>query len=127
MDKKDLKSHILQQMGVLIEFDIISSTTLEDFMETYRQIANSSDDISDLSKVSSLLSKKEQTKIPGFISPTPGPQKSNPSLDKLAVALIEFILKKTQDPHEWGYIINYMIAKLGLEFEEDDEDEDDLI
>jgi hypothetical protein len=126
MDKKDLKSHILQQMGVLIEFDIISSTSLEDFMETYREIANSSDDISDLSKVSSLLNKKEQTKIPGFTSPTPGPQKSDPSLDKLAVALMEFILKKTQDPHEWGYIINYMIAKLGLEFEEDDEDEDDL-
>ena len=126
MDKKDLKSHILQQMGVLIEFDIISSTSLEDFMETYREIANSSDDISDLSKVSSLLNKKEHTKIPGFTSPTPGPQKTDPSLDKLAVALMEFILKKTQDPHEWGYIINYMIAKLGLEFEEDDEDEDDL-
>jgi hypothetical protein len=50
MDKKSLRSHILQQTGVLIEFDIISSTSLEEFMETYHEIADSSDDISDLKK-----------------------------------------------------------------------------
>jgi hypothetical protein len=122
MDKKSLKSHILQQMGVLIEFDIISSTSLEEFMETYRAIAESSDDISELNKVSSLLNKKEYSKIPGFTAPTPGPLgKRDPSLDKLAVALIEFIVKKTQDPDDWTYIINYMVEKLGLEFEDDDE------
>jgi len=122
MDKKSLKSHILQQMGVLIEFDIISSTSLEEFMETYRAIAESSDDISELNKVSSLLNKKEYSKIPGFTVPTPGPLgKRDPSLDKLAVALIEFIVKKTQDPDDWTYIINYMVEKLGLEFEDDDE------
>ena len=71
--KKSLKSHILQQMGILIEFDIISSTSLEEFMETYKTIAESSDDISELNKVSSLLNKKEHTKIPGFTSPTPKP------------------------------------------------------
>lgn len=125
MDKKSLRSHILQQMGVLIEFDIISSTSLEEFMETYREIADSSDDISDLKKVSSLLKKKDQSNIPGFMNPTPGPKSTNdPSLDKLAVALIEFILKKTQEPEDWGYIINYMITKLGLEF--DDENDDDI-
>lgn len=125
MDKNSLKSHILQQMGVLVEFDIISSTSLEDFMETYRAIAESSDDISELNKVSSLLNKKEHTKIPGFTSPTPGPLgKKDPSLDKLSVALIEFILKKTQDPDDWTYIINYMVERLGLEFDEDDEDDD---
>tara|TARA_B100001093_G_scaffold458134_1_gene470352 strand:- start:564 stop:944 length:381 start_codon:yes stop_codon:yes gene_type:complete len=125
MDKKSLRSHILQQMGVLIEFDIISSTSLEEFMETYREIADSSDDISDLKKVSSLLKKKDQSNIPGFMNPTPGPKAtSDPSLDKLAVALIEFILKKTQEPEDWGYIINYMITKLGLEF--DDENDDDI-
>jgi len=128
MDKKSLRSHILQQTGVLIEFDIISSTSLEEFMETYHEIADSSDDISDLNKVSSLLTKKDQSKIPGFTNPTPGPQRGvNPSLDKLAVALMEFILKKTQDPEDWGYIINYMVTKLGLEFEDEDEDEDDPI
>ena len=122
MDKKSLKSHILQQMGVLIEFDIISSTSLEEFMETYRAIAESSDDISELNKVSSLLNKKEYSKIPGFTAPTPAPLgKRDPSLDKLAVALIEFIVKKTQDPDDWTYIINYMVEKLGLEFEDDDE------
>ena len=63
MDKKSLKSHILQQLGVLIEFDIISSTSLEEFMETYKEIAESSDDISELNKVSSLLNKKEYNKI----------------------------------------------------------------
>ena len=124
MDKKSLKSHILQQLGVLIEFDIISSTSLEDFMETYKEIAESSDDISDLNKVSSLLSKKEHSKIPGFTNPTPGPRGKDPALDKLAVALIEFILKKTQNPEDWGYIINYMVTKLGLEFEDDDEEDD---
>jgi len=125
MDKKSLKSHILQQMGVLIEFDIISSTSLEEFMETYRAIAESSDDISELNKVSSLLNKKEYSKIPGFTAPTPGPLgKRDPSLDKLAVALIEFIVKKTQDPDDWTYIINYMVEKLGLEFEDDDEEDE---
>ena len=112
-------------MGVLIEFDIISSTSLEEFMETYREIADSSDDISDLNKVSSLLSKKDQSKIPGFVNPTPGPHgEGDPTLDKLAVALMEFIIKKTQDPEDWGYIINYMITKLGLEFEDEDDDPD---
>ncbi len=126
MDKKSLRSHILQKMGVLIEFDIISSTSLEEFMETYREIADSSDDISDLNKVSSLLTKKDQSSIPGFVNPTPGPKSSgDPSLDKLSVALIEFILKKTQDPEDWGYIINYMVTKLGLEFEDGEDDEDD--
>jgi len=125
MDKKSLKSHILQQMGVLIEFDIISSTSLEEFMETYRAIAESSDDISELNKVSSLLNKKEYSKIPGFTAPTPGPLGNrDPSLDKLAVALIEFIVKKTQDPDDWTYIINYMVEKLGLEFEDDDEEDE---
>ena len=69
MDKKSLDSHILQQMGILIEFDIISSTSLEDFMDTYREIAESSDEISELNKVSS-LKKKDNAKIPGFTSPT---------------------------------------------------------
>ena len=126
MDKKSLKSHILQQLGVLIEFDIISSTSLEEFMETYKEIAESSDDISELNKVSSLLNKKEYNKIPGFTNPTPGPSgKKDPSLDKLAVALIEFIIKKTQDPEDWTYIINYMVEKLGLEFEDDEGTEED--
>ncbi len=126
MDKKSLKSHILQQLGVLIEFDIISSTSLEEFMETYKEIAESSDDISQLNKVSSLLNKKEYNKIPGFTNPTPGPTgKKDPSLDKLAVALIEFIIKKTQDPEDWTYIINYMVEKLGLEFEDDEGTEED--
>ena len=125
MDKKSLDSHILQQMGILVEFDIISSTSLEDFMDTYREIAESSDEISELNKVSSLLKKKDNAKIPGFTSPTPGPTgKKDPALDKLSVALIEFILKKTQNPDDWTYIINYMVDKLGLEFEEEDDDID---
>jgi hypothetical protein len=124
MDKQNLDRHILQQMGVLVEFDIISSTSLEDFMETYREIADSPDDISQLTRVSSLLEKKDNVKIPGFTSPTPDPATANPSLDRLSVALIEFILKKTQNPDEWTYIINYMVNKLGLEFEDDDGDED---
>ena len=125
MDKKNLDKHILQQTGVLVEFDIISSTTLEDFMETFKEIADSSDDISELNKVSKLLNKKDNIKIPGFANPTPNPIESDPTLDKLAVALMEFILKKTQNPDDWTYIINYMVNKLVLEFEDDDFDDDD--
>ena len=85
-------------------------------------LADVDNDISELNKVSSLLNKKDNTKIPGFTNPTPGPSgKKDPSLDKLSVALIEFILKKTQDPEDWTYIINYMVEKLGLEFEDDDD------
>ena len=58
--------HLLQKYGVLIEFDIINVTSLEDFMKTYDEIANSSDDISELKKVSKLLSKSEKD-IPYFI------------------------------------------------------------
>ena len=127
MDKKSLKSHILQQLGVLIEFDIISSTSLEEFMETYKEIAESSDDISELNKVSSLLNKKEYNKNGIYKSNNWAPSgKKDPSLDKLAVALIEFIIKKTQDPEDWTYIINYMVEKLGLEFEDDDDAEGDI-
>lgn len=122
MDKKKLDTHLLQKLGVLVEFDIISSTSLEDFMETYREIAESSDDISELNKVSSLLSKKDNVNIPGFTKPTPGPLK-DPGLDKLGAALLEFILKKTQDPNDWSYLINFMVDKLGLEFEDDDEED----
>ena len=116
------KEHILQQMGVLIEFDIVSSTTLEDFMEKYKEVAETSDNISDLSKVSKLLSR-DTVEIPGFIKPTPGSkQKSDPELDKIAYAMIEFIMKKTTDPNDWTYILNFIINKMGLEFgEEEDE------
>ena len=57
--------HLLQKYGVLIEFDIINVTSLEDFIKTYDEIANSSDDISELKKVSKLLTKSEK-EIPGF-------------------------------------------------------------
>ena len=63
MDKNKLDKHILQQEKVLVEFDIVSSTTLEEFMDTYKQIAETSDDISQLKKVSSLLNKKDNVKI----------------------------------------------------------------
>tara|TARA_B100001057_G_scaffold500586_1_gene616511 strand:- start:2991 stop:3374 length:384 start_codon:yes stop_codon:yes gene_type:complete len=123
MDNDTKKAeHILQQMGVLIEFDIVSSTTLEDFIEKYKEVAETSDNIADLSKVSKLLSK-ENVEIPGFIRPTPGAlQKSDPELDKIAYAMIEFIMKKTTDPNDWTYILNFIITKMGLEFGDEDED-----
>lgn len=123
MDNDNQKNeHILQQMGVLIEFDIVSSTSLEDFMDKYKEVAETSDNISDLSKVSKLLSR-ENVDVPGFIKPTPGSMKSDPSLDKVAYAMIEFIMKKTTDPNDWTYILNFIITKMGLEFGEDDENE----
>ena len=35
--------------------------------------------------------------------------------------MIEFIMKKTTDPNDWTYILNFIITKMGLEFGEDDE------
>lgn len=119
--------HLLQKYGVLIEFDIINVTSLEDFIKTYDEIANSSDDISELKKVSKLLTKSEK-EIPGFIIKNKdGDSKSdNPELNKIGYALIEFIMKKTQDPSDWAYIITYVIDKLGLEFSDSEDDKDDI-
>ena len=124
MDNDTQKNeHILQQLGVLVEFDIVSSTSLEDFMDKYKEVAETSDNISDLSKVSKLLSR-DGVEVPGFVKPTPGSTRSDPSLDKVAYAMIEFIMKKTTDPNDWTYILNFMITKMGLEFgEEGDEDD----
>jgi hypothetical protein len=34
---------------------------------------------------------------------------------------MEFIMKKTQEPSDWAYIITYVINKLGLEFADDED------
>ena len=117
------KEHLLQKHGILSEFDIISVTSLESFMNTYDKIANSSDDISELANVSKLLTKNKN-EIPGFIiknSKTNGDD--NPELNKISYALIEFIMKKTQDPSEWAYILTFVINKLGLDFEDEESSE----
>lgn len=107
-----------------MEFDIINVTSLESFMKTYEKIANTSDDISELKEVSKLLSKKEKD-IPGFIiQGSSKSQEDNPELNKIGYALIEFIMKKTQDPSDWAYILTYVINKLGLEFNDADEDDE---
>ena len=118
--------HLLQKYGVLIEFDIINVTSLEDFIKTYDEIANSSDDISELKKVSKLLTKSEK-EIPGFIikNKEKDNKSDNPDLNNIGYALIEFIMKKTQDPSDWAYIITYVIDKLGLEFSDSEDDNDD--
>jgi hypothetical protein len=117
--------HLLQKYGVLVEFDIINVTSLEDFIKTYDEIANSSDDISELKKVSKLLTKHE-TELPGFIIKNNKTAKSdNPELNKIGYALMEFVMKKTQEPSDWAYIITYVINKLGLEFADDEDSESD--
>ena len=83
MDNDNQKNeHILQQMGVLIESDIVSSTSLEDFMDKYKEVAETSDNISDLSKVSKLLSRENQD-IPRPIKPTPNQRNPTPRWIKL--------------------------------------------
>jgi len=121
----DNSVHLLQKYGILMEFDIVNVTSLESFMETYEKIANSSDDISELKNVSKLLKKKEKD-IPGFIIKNQEGGEDNPELNRIGYALIEFIMKKTQDPADWAYILNYVIKKLGLELgDAPDEEEDD--
>ena len=121
----DNTEHLLQKHGVLVEFDIISITSLESFMNTYDKIANSPDDISALSNVSKLLNKSHKD-IPGFIIKNASKEsESNPELNKISYTLIEFIMKKTQDPADWAYILTYVINKMGLEFDEKDDDDTD--
>ena len=117
------KQHLLQKHGILSEFDIISVTSLESFMNTYDKIANSSDDISELANVSKLLTKNK-SEIPGFIIKNSKTNTDdNPELNKIAYALIEFIMKKTQDPSDWAYILTFVINKLGLDFGDEDLEE----
>lgn len=118
------KQHLLQKYGVLVEFDIINVTSLETFMDTYEKIANSSDDISELKNVSKLLSTKQKD-IPGFIIKHDSEKREdNPELNKIGYALIEFLMKKSQDPADWAYVLTYVINKLGLEFDDKDDDDD---
>jgi len=126
MAEKDDKEHLLQRHGVLPEFEIISVTSLEDFMSTYNKVANSPDDIGKMVEVSDLLSKNTGD-IPGFVIKGDRPNRpTNPELDKVSYALIEFIMKKTTDPQDWAYILTNVINKMGLEFDDDEEDLGDM-
>jgi hypothetical protein len=116
------KLHLLQKHKVLTEFDIVSVTSLEEFMETYDKIANTSDDISELYEVSKLLSKNTKD-IPGFIVKGDTSKSSNPELNNIVYALIEFIMKKTSEPRDWAYILTNVINKMGLELNDQDEDD----
>lgn len=116
------KNHLLQKHGILLEFDIISHTTLNDFMDVYKSVAESSDDVKELAKISKLLSSGEQ-EIPGYKDFNSGKSSSdNPELNKLAYAIIEFMMKKTTDPSDWAYLLNYIINKLNLEMEDTSDD-----
>lgn len=118
MDEKE--KHLLQVCGILPEFDIISQTSLKDFMDTYESVANTSDDIRELGKISKLLSKNEN-EIPGYGSDYENVNKDNPELNKTAYAIIEFLMKKTTDPTDWSYILMYIIDKLNLELGDPDD------
>ena len=122
-DNNEGREHLLQKYKVLIEFDIVNITTLEEFMETYEKVANSSDDIKDLIEVSDMLSKR--TDIPGWITDNnyDNLKKSKPELDKLGYAIIEFMMKKTTSSSDWAYVLTYVINKLGLEFGDEDAEE----
>ena len=123
-DINEKREHLLQKYEVLPEFEIISVTSLEDFMETYDKIANTSDDISELYEVSKLLSKNTKD-IPGFIVKGDTTKSSNPELNNIVYALIEFIMKKTSEPKDWAYILTNVINKMGLELNDQDGDDED--
>jgi hypothetical protein len=108
--------HLLQKYGILPEFDVVSQTSLKDFMDTYQTVANSSDDIKELAKISKLLSS-DGVDIPGYETNNTisAEQTDDPELNKLAYAIIEFMMKKTTDPDDWAYLLTYIINKLNLE------------
>ena len=116
------KLQMLQKHKVLTEFDIVSVTSLEEFMDTYDKIANTSDDIGDLYEVSKLLNKNT-TDIPGFIIKGENKENSN-ELNNIVYALIEFIMKKTDKDEDWAYILTNVINKMGLELNDQDESDD---
>ena len=109
--------------GILPEFDIISQTSLKDFMDTYESVANTSDDIQELGKISKLLSKNEN-EIP-YTTDYENVNKDNPQTNKTAYAIIEFLMKKTTDPDDWSYILMYIIDKLNLELGDPDDSDID--
>jgi hypothetical protein len=117
---KDNEKHLLQIHGILPEFDIISQTTLKDFMDTYESVANTSDNVNELSKISNLLTKNE-TEIPGYGDNLKSEHQDNPELNKVAYAIIEFMMKKTSDPTDWSYLLMYIMSKLNLELDDSDE------
>lgn len=117
---KDNEKHLLQIHGILPEFDIISQTTLKDFMDTYESVANTSDNVNELSKISNLLTKNE-TEIPGYGHNLKSEHQDNPELNKVAYAIIEFMMKKTSDPVDWSYLLMYIMSKLNLELDDSDE------
>ena len=117
--------HLLQKYKILPEFDVISQTSLKDFMETYQSVANSSDDIKELAKISKLLSDDNKD-IPGYekSDSTSNTVAGDPELNKLAYAIIEFMMKKTTNPDDWAYLLTYIINKLNLEVGDSTSDED---
>ena len=120
----DIEQHLLQIHGILPEFDIVSQTSLEDFMKTYKSVANTGDDAKELIKISNLLNANE-VEIPGYKTNNKSlvQYDENAELNKVAYAIIEFIMKKTTDSKDWAYLINYIVDKLNLEFNDDVDDD----
>jgi hypothetical protein len=115
------KKHLLQKYGILQEFDIISHTTLDEFMNVYKTVVETSDDVRELARISKLLSV-DTTNIPGYEDDVSLKKTDNPELNKVAYAIIEFMMKKTTDPSDWAYLLTYIINKLNLEIEDDSND-----
>jgi hypothetical protein len=116
--------HLLQKHKILPEFDIVSQTSLKDFMNTYQNVANTSDDIKELGKISKLLSA-DNHEIPGYENDVKLNNNDNPELNKTAYAIIEFMMKKTTDQNDWAYILMYIIGKLNLELSDPDDPVDE--
>jgi hypothetical protein len=87
-------------------------------------VVNTSDDIKELANVSKILNATE-TDIPGYIDSQTVNATDNPELNKLAYAIIEFMMQKATDPKDWAYLLTYIIHKLNLEIGESDSDHDD--
>ena len=102
-------------------FDIVSHTTLDEFMNVYKTVAEASDDVKELARISKLLSSNT-TDIPGYESGSPLKKTDNPELNKVAFAIMEFMMKKTTDPSDWAYLLTYIINKLNLEIEDESDD-----
>ncbi len=118
----DDNKHLLQKYKILPEFDIISQTSLSDFMSTYDKVVNTSDDIKDLATISKLLTSNESD-IPGYDDSTR--TADDPELNKVAYAIIEFMMQKSTDPADWAYLLTYVINKLNLEIGDDDSEDDE--
>ena len=113
--------HLLTKYGILVSFDVVSITDLNTFMDLYNKVANTDDNISEMSVINKLLTNKVDD-IPGLIPSETDAGTLEPvskEIDHISTQIINYMKKKTKDPDAWREILEVVIER--LEIDVDDE------